>query len=309
MRYVARGVFVASAMGLSAVVLCPAGAQAQVSTAYTYDALGRLKTVTNAGGATVTYAYDAADNRSQVVVAGVQTAPSAFDLGAPVTGAAAGAWVLSASPVLSGFTGAAAISVTGGEYRIDGGSWQTAAATVSAGQSVQVRVQAPTTAGASQTATLNVGGVTAAFQVTTATADTTPDAISPADHSLTADVDESFTAGSSFTVSGITAPITLRFGSSLISTSGNVSSRQMIVVRTTAAGVREEWFVAAPAGTLDVTANNGDQFTIKGFLATSSGRASTSWRWTVSNQTAGGAQLGTATVTQTVDNDNNFKVD
>ncbi|WAC59785.1 beta strand repeat-containing protein [Brevundimonas sp. SL130] len=177
MRYVGRGVFVASAMGLSASVLCAGVGQAQVSTTYTYDALGRLKTVTNAGGATVTYAYDAAGNRSQVVVAGAQTAPAAFDLGSPVTGATAGAWVLSASPVVSGFTGAAAISVTGGEYRINGGSWQTAAGTVSAGQSVQVRVQAPATAGASQTATLNIAGVTDTFQVTTAAAaDTTPNA-------------------------------------------------------------------------------------------------------------------------------------
>ncbi|WAC59773.1 RHS repeat domain-containing protein [Brevundimonas sp. SL130] len=177
MRYVGRGVFVASAMGLSASVLCAGVGQAQVSTTYTYDALGRLKAVTNAGGATVTYSYDAAGNRSQVVVAGAQTAPAAFDLGSPVTGATAGAWILSASPVVSGFTGTAAISVTGGEYRIDGGSWLTAAGTVSAGQSVQVRVQAPATAGASQTATLNIAGVTDTFQVTTAAAaDTTPNA-------------------------------------------------------------------------------------------------------------------------------------
>jgi hypothetical protein len=118
------------------------------------------------------------------------------------------------------------------------------------------------------------------------------------------DVDESFTAGSHFTISGISAPIALRFTSSLISASGAIGSRQMVVVRTTAAGMTQEWFVAAPGGVFDITANNGDQFIVKGFLATSSGRASTSWQWTVSNQTNGGQQIGTATVTQTVDNDN-----
>ncbi|WAC59619.1 beta strand repeat-containing protein [Brevundimonas sp. SL130] len=176
MRYMGQSLVVASAMGLSASMLCPTAGHAQVSTTYTYDALGRLKTVTTAGGATVTYAYDAAGNRSQVVVAGVQTGPTAFDLGAAVTGATAGAWLLSAAPVVSGFTGAVAVSVTGGQYRINGGAWQTAAGTVSAGQAVQVQVQASTTPGASQTATLNVGGVTDTFQVTTAAADTTPNA-------------------------------------------------------------------------------------------------------------------------------------
>ncbi|MBA4787158.1 MAG: hypothetical protein H2039_03885 [Brevundimonas sp.] len=242
MRYLGRGVVVASAVGLSAVVLCPAGAQAQVSTTYAYDALGRLKTVTNAGGATVTYAYDAAGNRSQVVVAGVQTAPSAFDLGAPVTGAAAGAWVLSASPVLSGFSGAAAISVSGGEYRIDGGSWRTAAGTVSAGQSVQVRVQAPTTAGASQTATLNVGGVTAAFQVTTAVAaaDTTPDAYDLGNPVAAAS--GAWAASNTITVSGVNAatPVSISGGQYRINggawttANGTVTAGQTIQVQVQA---------------------------------------------------------------------------
>ncbi|HAF80715.1 MAG TPA: hypothetical protein DCG66_06840 [Brevundimonas sp.] len=287
MRYVGQGIAVASAVGLSAAVLCPAGAQAQVSTTYTYDALGRLKTVTNAGGATVTYAYDAAGNRSQVVVAGVQTAPSAFDLGAPVTGAAAGAWVLSASPVLSGFTGAAAISVSGGEYRIDGGSWQTAAATVSAGQSVQVRVQAPATAGASQTATLDVGGVTAAFQVTTAVAaaDTTPDSYDLGGPATAAS--GAWAASNTITVSGVNAatPVSISGGQYRINggawttANGTITAGQTIQVQVQApaaggagqtatldiGGVTDTFQVTAAADTTpdaatfqDITINSND---------------------------------------------------
>ena len=111
MRYVGQGIAVASAVGLSAAVLCPAGAQAQVSTTYTHDALGCLKTVTNAGGATVTYAYDAAGNRSQVVVAGGQTALPIFDQAALSMAATAGAFVVNDLKASLGFVDPVALFV------------------------------------------------------------------------------------------------------------------------------------------------------------------------------------------------------
>lgn len=39
------------------------------SATYTYDTLGRLKTVTFANGTVITYNYDACGNRTSVVVA------------------------------------------------------------------------------------------------------------------------------------------------------------------------------------------------------------------------------------------------
>ena len=42
-------------------------AQAATATAYTYDTLGRVSTVTYPNGVIVTYNYDPAGNRTQVV--------------------------------------------------------------------------------------------------------------------------------------------------------------------------------------------------------------------------------------------------
>ena len=50
--------------GASAV----APAWASDSVIYTYDSLGRVTTVTYAGGTTITYSYDAANNRTSVTV-------------------------------------------------------------------------------------------------------------------------------------------------------------------------------------------------------------------------------------------------
>jgi YD repeat-containing protein len=59
---------------------------------YTYDALGRLKTVTYADGKVTTYTYDAADNRTSVVTtapgnvgASLVASPSSITSGSPTT--------------------------------------------------------------------------------------------------------------------------------------------------------------------------------------------------------------------------------
>lgn len=123
-------------------------AQAQ-TTSFSYDALGRLRTVASDDAAS-TYTYDAAGNRTQVIVSVPDTTPAAFNLGGPVTGATAGAWVSSSSPTISGINTASPVTVSNAQYRINGGSWVTTAGTVTSGQTVQVRVQASSTAGASQ---------------------------------------------------------------------------------------------------------------------------------------------------------------
>lgn len=55
-------------IGGAAVLALPTPALAQ-SIQYTYDALGRLKTVRYADGRVTTYTYDAAGNRTQVTTA------------------------------------------------------------------------------------------------------------------------------------------------------------------------------------------------------------------------------------------------
>jgi hypothetical protein len=105
------------------------------------------------------------------------TAPDSFTF-TDVTGAALNVAVESNSITVSGITAAAPISVVGGSYKIDSGSYRTTAGTVTNGSSVTVKVTASAAFGTKKTATLNIGGVTGAFNVTTVAKDTTPDSVS-----------------------------------------------------------------------------------------------------------------------------------
>lgn len=70
------------ALGTFTALLSGRSAQAQ-SVAYTYDVLGRLKTVTYPDGRVTTYTYDVADNRTQVTTG---TPPPPPPLAASVSG-------------------------------------------------------------------------------------------------------------------------------------------------------------------------------------------------------------------------------
>jgi uncharacterized delta-60 repeat protein len=105
--------------------------------------------------------------------AAADTTPDAFSFTAQ-TGATAGAVVTSSSITVAGINSPAAISITGGEYSVNGGAYTAAGGTVSVGNTVAVRVTASSTAGAQVTATLTIGGVSGAFNVTTAAATQPP---------------------------------------------------------------------------------------------------------------------------------------
>jgi serine protease len=101
---------------------------------------------------------------------GAQPTPDVFRFEAR-TGVAPGALVTSDAVTVAGFEGSASIGVTGGEYSVDGGETFTAAAgTVAAGQSLQVRVQAPAHAYATASATLSIGHLSVPFFATTGAA-------------------------------------------------------------------------------------------------------------------------------------------
>lgn len=103
------------------------------------------------------------------------TTPEAFAFDA-VAAAAPATAVTSNTVTIRGINTAAPIAIVGGEYRINGGAFTSASGTVNAGDMVNVRLTSAASAGAKVTATLTVGGVSAAFDVTTRAADTTPDA-------------------------------------------------------------------------------------------------------------------------------------
>jgi hypothetical protein len=102
---------------------------------------------------------------------------------------------------VSGINVAVAISVSGGKYSVDGGSFTAAAGTVSNGQAVRVRHTSAATFSTVTDTILTIGGVSDTFTSTTVAADTTPDAFAFADQA-SVPVSTVITS-SAITVSGI----------------------------------------------------------------------------------------------------------
>src|SRR6185503_12999441 len=136
------------------------------------------------------------------------TTPDSFSFAAQ-TGVTRSATATSNTITVAGISTAATISVTGGEYSINGGAYTASAGTVSNGQTVTVRQTASGSYATTTSATLTIGGVAAAFSVTTeaAPADTTPDSFS---FSAQTNVEPSTViVSNTITVAGITAAATI----------------------------------------------------------------------------------------------------
>lgn len=76
---------------------------------------------------------------------------------------------------ISGMINPQTISVSGGEYSIDGGPFTSASGTIYNGSTVQVRQTSSPSFHITTQTTLDIGGVSSTFSVTTRYADTTPD--------------------------------------------------------------------------------------------------------------------------------------
>lgn len=147
----------------------------------------------------------------------------------------------SAAVEVSGINRAADISISGGEYSIDGGAFTSAAGTVSDEQSVAVRATSSAMGSADVDVTLNIGGVVDTFTVTTA-ADITPDVFSFVDQ-VDASLNTVITSAS-ITVTGITAAVPISItggeysinGGSFTSGAGMVLNGQAVAVKLTSAG-------------------------------------------------------------------------
>lgn len=225
--------------GATALALFATSASAQQTQIYAYDVHGRLISVTRSTGISTEYAYDAADNRTYRATSGSTLAP--FSLGGPVE-AMSGTWATSNTITVSGVSSAVPVTITGGQYRIDGGIWQTATTTIASGQTIQVRAQAPATTGASRTASLNIDGVTSSFQVSAAGTqplDTTPD---PFDLGSAVSTAGSWAVSKAVTITGINtaAPVSISDGEYRIngggwqSNAGSITAGQNIQVRLVA---------------------------------------------------------------------------
>ncbi len=95
------------------------------------------------------------------------TTPDTFTF-ADQTGVALSTLIVSAPITISGINAPAPISVTGGEYSIDGSAFTSAAGTVLNSQQVRVRHTSGATNSASVNTTLTIGGVSDTFTSTTA---------------------------------------------------------------------------------------------------------------------------------------------
>jgi hypothetical protein len=190
----------------------------------------------------------------------------------------------SAAITVTGINSASAISITGGEYSIEGGAYTSAAGTVSNGQSITVRHTSSAGFVTATNTTLTIGGISDTFSTTTVAEDLTPDAFSFTDQTdvaLSASIESA-----AITVAGINSASAISItggeysieGGAYTSAAGTVSDGQSITVRHTSSagfatatdttlaigGVSDVFTtttvnIAAPAGLAVVAGQNAGQ--------------------------------------------------
>jgi len=158
------------------------------------------------------------------------------------SGVATSAVIASAPVTITGLTGAATVTVTGGEYSVGCGSaFVATAGSINNGESVCVRHASSASASTSTSTTLTVGGVTDTFTSTTDAAvppDTTPDPFSFTDQAGVA-LGTLVTSGA-ITIAGISAPAAIAVtggeyaigcGAVFTATAGMIAAGQTVCVR------------------------------------------------------------------------------
>jgi hypothetical protein len=164
--------------------------------------------------------------------------PAEFNFSA-TTDAALGTAITSSPVTLSGFDVAVPISITNGEYSINGGAFTSAAGTISPTQTLAVKVISSSANSTAVDAILTVGGVSGTYRVTTL-ADAIPNAFAfiPAINAVPGSVNSS----NAITVEGVdtTVPIVITGGEYSInggaftSAAGTVTNGQTVTVKAVA---------------------------------------------------------------------------
>ncbi len=131
------------------------------------------------------------------------TTPDAFAF-LDASGVPVGSLQISKPIIVTGINSAAAISVSGGQYSIDGGLFAATPGTITAGASVRVRHVASSEFNGIADTTLSIGGISDTFRSTTEVMDTTPTAFSIVDQTGLATF--AVATSASTTISGINAP-------------------------------------------------------------------------------------------------------
>ncbi len=172
----------------------------------------------------------------------VDTVPNAFTFG--LRSEATVSSIQTSDPAtITGLEAAAAITVTGGGYSIDGGEFTTAAGTVANNAQVRARGMAGSAVNQTTTVTVKIGGVSGTFKIVTAAlagVDTTPNAfsfVSTADAAI-----GSTQTSAAITVSGInaSAPVSIIGGSysingqAFVTAAGTIRNGDSVRLRQTA---------------------------------------------------------------------------
>ena len=140
---------------------------------------------------------------------------------------------------INGINDAAPVSIAGGEYAIDGGTFTATPGTVANGQSIVVRQASSTNFSTTTDATLTVGAISDTFGVTTLAQDVVPDSFTFTDQT---DVDlNTAITSNAITVSGINDAASISVsgglyaidGGSFVATPGTVNPGQSVTVQQT----------------------------------------------------------------------------
>lgn len=173
-----------------------------------------VKAWNTTGAAPATYVAVATATVNQRVIALGQDSirvvaditPDAFSF-PPRADVTAASLVVSDPVLITGVSAPVQVSVTGGEYSIDGVNWTAASQSIPNNTTVRVRVLSSATAGGTATVVLTVSGVSAGFTVTTTVEDRSPDPFAFAP--LAGVVPGSAPASNEVTISGINVPVSI----------------------------------------------------------------------------------------------------
>ena len=222
------------------------------------------------------------------------TTPDAFAF-TPVGGVALLSAQTSNAITVTGINQPAAITVSGGSYRVNGGAATSSAGTVVAGDSVTVSLNASALFATPATATLSIGGVSGSFTATTRAALTLPDPfafLAVTDAALSALV-----VSNPITVTGIEigVPITVSGGEynlnggAFTSAPGTANPNDVVRVRQTASAL------AATTTTAVLSIGSGSAARVSSFAVTTAGSGTTGGGTTGGGTTGGGTTGGGST--------------
>jgi len=208
----------------------------------------RLVASPTANNEVVTVSLTAGTVTRTYTAATPDTVPNTFAF-TPLTGQALNTQIQSNLVTISGISTATPVSVSGDgtpQFSINGSTTWRTSSTITNGQTLRVRLTSANAENTARTATVNVGGVTATFDVTTG--DATPDAFTVAP--LTGQALNTQVTSAAVTITGITAPATVTVsgegspqfsvnGTTFRSTAATITNGQTLRVRLTSASTTD----------------------------------------------------------------------